>query len=387
MKFPDDVLNILRRRFDANYRQWLQQGFGECSVSLGLPSEQKAQQDMQRFLAWLQAWQKWQGGGELRYSQKQWKHLSVQRLPEKLLFTQAEALAAAIGRAEAWQSMRKRYQSLVNQWRQLAGVAAKHIEKLSSYSDEDFLRLQHLLLWLIEHEAASLYPRQLPIAGMDSKWLESRKGLIVDCLSAIRGGLNEKDFYACTGLLAPPTRLRMRILDADLRRLCGGLSDISAPVAEIAALAIAPRRVFIVENVQTGLAFTDMRQTVVMMGLGYAVDVLAEIVWLKQAYVYYWGDIDTHGFAILHRARTYVPHLQSILMDEATMLAHQSLWGREDKPHSADGFEGLMPTEQSLYETLKNNRYAQHLRLEQERIDWHWAWQIIANAANIKEEE
>ena len=114
---------------------------------------------------------------------------------------------------------------------------------------------------------------------------------------------------------------------------------------------------------------------------------MAEFVWLEQAYVYYWGDIDTHGFAILHRARTYVPHLQSILMDEATMLAHQSLWGREDKPHSADGFEGLMPTEQSLYETLKNNRYAQHLRLEQERIDWHWAWQIIANAANIKEEE
>jgi len=42
------------------------------------------------------------------------------------------------------------------------------------------------------------------------------------------------------------------------------------------------------------------------MRLGYAVDVLGQLPWLQEAQCIYWGDIDTHGFAILNRARTYI---------------------------------------------------------------------------------
>ncbi|WP_258005621.1 DUF2220 domain-containing protein [Castellaniella caeni] len=39
--------------------------------------------------------------------------------------------------------------------------------------------------------------------------------------------------------------------------------------------------------------------------------------------------MDTHGFAILHRARSYIPGLQSVLMDEGTRaLAQGATVGR-----------------------------------------------------------
>ncbi len=41
------------------------------------------------------------------------------------------------------------------------------------------------------------------------------------------------------------------------------------------------------------------------------------------------GDIDTYGFAMLDRLRSYHPHIRSLLMDEATLLQHRPLWGRE----------------------------------------------------------
>ncbi len=67
----------------------------------------------------------------------------------------------------------------------------------------------------------------------------------------------------------------------------------------------------------TGLAFDDMPGTVVFMALGYSVDLLAHVPWTSTARCLYWGDIDTHGFAILQRARACFPRLESVLMDLA----------------------------------------------------------------------
>ncbi len=35
---------------------------------------------------------------------------------------------------------------------------------------------------------------------------------------------------------------------------------------------------------------------------------LAEASWLKERDLFYWGDIDTHGFAILDQLRGHFPH-------------------------------------------------------------------------------
>ncbi|MGI6299138.1 MAG: Wadjet anti-phage system protein JetD domain-containing protein [Saccharofermentanales bacterium] len=40
-----------------------------------------------------------------------------------------------------------------------------------------------------------------------------------------------------------------------------------------------------------------------IFGAGYGFDHLASASWLNQKDIYYWGDIDTHGFAILNQLR------------------------------------------------------------------------------------
>ncbi len=140
---------------------------------------------------------------------------------------------------------------------------------------------------------------------------------------------------------------------------------------------IQPARVFIVENLQTGLAFEDLAGSVVIMRLGYGVDVLGQIPWLQQARCIYWGDIDTHGFAILNRARTCLPDVETVLMDESTLLIHRELWVEEKDQHPAMTLPLLSGVEQQLFQTLKSNTLGQQVRLEQERICWDLAWQAI----------
>jgi hypothetical protein len=91
----------------------------------------------------------------------------------------------------------------------------------------------------------------------------------------------------------------------------------------------------------------------------------------------YWGDLDTHGFAILHRARSYLPNLQSILMDEDTLLRHRSLWVEEKEQHPNAELTLLTKAEQAVYLGLKQQRWGQNVRLEQERIAWDYAWKAL----------
>jgi hypothetical protein len=168
-----------------------------------------------------------------------------------------------------------------------------------------------------------------------------------------------------------------------MRQRTGGLRDISARPEELAALDLPVSRVYIVENLQTGLAFEDCPGTVVFMGLGYGVGMLATLPWVMRAQCTYWGDVDTHGLAILSRARSKMPHLESALMDEHTLLSHRDLWVSEDQQYAAPELPLLTPAEQSLYSGLKQQRWGVNVRLEQERIAWSYAWDVLAALARV----
>jgi hypothetical protein len=254
---------------------------------------------------------------------------------------------------------------------------------LADYSDADFVRLLDLLAWIAANPNSGLYPRQIPIGGIDSKWIETRKGLLSELVAAVNGAAaGGTDFHSLCGLQRPPVQIRMRILDPALRARLGGLGDITAPVDELAGLALPASVVLIVENLQTGLALKDMPGTVAFMALGYSVDLLAQLPWIVPATSLYWGDIDTHGYAILHRARSILPRLTSVLMDEATLLQFQSLWTDEKLQHGATELSALTCEENRVYRALKENRWGQNLRLEQERIAWDFAWAAISSAVH-----
>ena len=137
-------------------------------------------------------------------------------------------------------------------------------------------------------------------------------------------------------------------------------------------------RVFITENEINYLAFPPAPDSLLVFGAGYGFDALAQAGWLADRALHYWGDIDTHGFAVLDQLRSRWPHAQSFLMDRPTLLAHSPQWTDEPQPTQRD-LPRLAADERALYDDLRWLRLQDTpLRLEQERIGFGWVERAVA---------
>jgi hypothetical protein len=379
---PEAAREFLIRRFYNQHQTWVTGGGSwPLNVSLGAPTEKDIAEDRGAVRIWASAWQSTTGPGEVTFEERQFARLGKHRLPVRLTFSDARQVAAAVGQARRWSTAVERYERMLRRWPLLGQgrALASRFDVLADYAGEDFERLMSLLAWLELNPNSGLYLRQLPVEGVDTKWLEKRTGLVATLLRALRPAASEdeSDFHELCGLRKPAHRVRVRLLCPTLRTIIGGLCDIEAPVGELAKLPIAPKAVVIVENLETGLALPNMSGVAVVMGLGNAVSALGTLSWLLEANAVYWGDIDTHGFAILDRARRAVPHLRSVLMDEATLHAHQALWGQEASQCPNVPLETLTAEERSCYENLRAHIWGQRLRLEQERLGWREAMETL----------
>jgi hypothetical protein len=261
----------------------------------------------------------------------------------------------------------------------------------------DWAQLLATVAWIDQRQTPGMYLRQVDVPGVDTKFIERHKGVLTDLLDqqldSGRIDQGTRDFEA---------RFRFRRRPAYVRFRCcanygggahdGGFTELSVRSDELTAPPPGITRAYIVENEITYLAFPLTADAMVIFGGGYAVDVLESLAWLTALDVVYWGDIDTHGFAILNRLRHYVPQARSILMDRATLLAHRDQWVREPTPTAA-ALDLLDPAEQALYRDLVTAEFAPAVRLEQERISFAAieqslaalpAWQLLLLAGLIR---
>lgn len=381
---PEAAGDFLVRRFKNQHQNWLTgEGTWPLTVNLGVPAEKDIAEDATAVRAWASAWQSWTGPGDVVFEERQFPRLGRHRLPVSLTLENAGAVAAAVGESQRWAIAGDRYRQMVIRWPVMAQrkTLASWFDVLADYSSEDFERLVMILAWLEANPTSGLYLRQLPVEGLDTKWLEKRTGLVADLLRSLREVIDDDcDVHRLFGLRKPAHRVRIRMLCPTLRQCVGGLSDLEAPVAELAALPIAPKAVVIVENLETGLALPDLPGAVAIMRLGNAVSALGMLSWLPEQDVVYWGDIDTHGFAILDRARKVVPQLRSVLMDEETLLSHRPYWGQEPSQCPDISLDALTAGERSVYNNLRANRWGPCVRLEQERLGWVEAIETLKQA-------
>jgi hypothetical protein len=381
LQFPSDIRDLLTRRFSNQHRNWLR-GEGEWPLgfSLAAPTEQDVLEDAAGVREWVSAWNDWSGVGEITWEDRQWSRMGKQRIPVSIAFASAERASDAVGHRKRWDRAVERYAHMTSRWPCLAKGAelSRNFDVLANYSDEDYERLLSLLKWLERNPDSGLYLRQLPLETIDTKWVERRKGLVTDLVRVILSLPPDTDFFDTCGLQKPPPRLRLRLLCPELRARFGGLEDIEAPLEEIAQLALAPACVLVVENLETGLALPSFPGVVCFMKLGNAATLLSSIPWVANAKLYYWGDIDTHGFAILSRVRQRFPGIESILMDEITMSRHSELYVEEPMPMLTAETSHLLEAEKALYLKLCAGHKGKFQRLEQERIFWPYALKVLA---------
>ncbi|MFA5508142.1 MAG: Wadjet anti-phage system protein JetD domain-containing protein, partial [Vulcanimicrobiota bacterium] len=237
---------------------------------------------------------------------------------------------------------------------------------------EDWTNLLSMVQWMEKNPRPEVYLRQVDLSGIDTKFLEKHKKTLTRLLRLLRTTLPQGSptFEAEFGFRERPARVRFRLLDSS-PHYPPGLTDLTLTVGEFAHLDPGLRRAFIVENEVNFLAFPALPHSLVIFGSGYEVGALKLLEWLGGYELYYWGDLDTHGFAILNRLRAHFPQAVSLLMDRETLEAHRRSWVMEPQPTSAD-LERLSEEEQELYQALILNRFGERVRLEQELIGYRW---------------
>ncbi|PLY39432.1 hypothetical protein CSZ94_26420 [Janthinobacterium sp. ROICE36] len=312
------------------------------------------------------------------------RQLGRNSLPEKIVLADEADALRLIGKA----ADKRRFEQLAATTLQLFPALAGWLEHRPMTVLEQagaWARILATLQWFVVHPRPQLYLRELDIAGVDSKFIETRKALLAELLDQLLppdavnvDAVGARQFEARYGLLAKPALIRFRLLD--VRHHIGGLSDLSVPVAQFATLHTGVNRVFITENEINGLAFPDMADSMVIFGGGYGIERLADVRWLDDRQIIYWGDIDTHGFAILDRLRSFLPQARSMLMDTATLEAHRLLWGSEEAhKRYAGSLSRLTPDEHALFQVLRDDVLGERLRMEQERLGFHWVSAAIQN--------
>jgi hypothetical protein len=312
-------------------------------------------------------------GYDIEWADINHRQLGRNRIPNRISIpTESDALRL-IGKEREGRRFKELAQITTGKFPALAQWVSRRPFVLIDHA-QDWPRVLAVLAWFRDHPRSSLYLRQVDIAGVDTKFIEARKALLSELLDTVLqrqddqpAGAAPQTFEQRYGLRSKLPVVRFRVLDS--RIAIAGLTDLAVPVTDFAALNIAARHVFITENEVNGLAFPDFPEAIVVFGLGYGVELLQTASWIAQAHVSYWGDIDTHGFAMLDRLRGVFPKARSLLMNRETLMAHRSLWGREEAPCRA-ALSRLDPDERMLFDDLVYDRIGEKLRLEQERVSY-----------------
>jgi hypothetical protein len=374
-----DILSRLQKRWDKGeflVQRISGEAFEAIRISLKHPTSTELSDHFDQARTWIEhltrhARKAGEKGYDLEWRDINHRSLGRNRIPVAAIFNTLNDILTLIGKTDDADRFAELYTTITTRFPELTDLVISKPHTVLDYADA-WDRMLGILAYVRQNPRPMIYLRQLDIAGVDTKFIEQHKPWMARLLDRVlppdsiddsaKGNAGFEQRY---GFLSKPVRIRFRILDPVHSIL--GLCDLKIPMSDFRHLPFKPATVFIVENDINGLAFPPFPNALVVLGLGYGLDALWDITWLNHTAIWYWGDIDTHGFAMLDRLRSHFPQTRSFLMDETTLLAHKNLWGSESIPTSRD-LPNLTAAESNVYNALRTNRHTPALRLEQERI-------------------
>lgn len=376
-------------------RAWLgDEGIFPLSLSVGRPKTQTLLEHFPAVRAWVDALEAHSRcalghGYRIEYAEINHRRLGRQRLPRQVVFDEPLGLIQFVGRQREF----RRFARLAGEIRSaqpglMDWVRARPLRVLEQAAA--WPGILATLAYFEGHPVTGRYLRELDIPGVDTKFIETHRELLSELLERVLPasaidpqvkGLAHHGFERRFGLRHEEPLIRFRILDPAVAEL-GGLTDLTVPLSQVNGLRLRCRRVFITENRLNGLAFPDSPGAIVIFGLGYGLATLKDTPWLNTQEIHYWGDIDTHGLAMLSRLRSHFPQVRSFLMDRHTLERFRPLWVEEPPAKRFTGeLTHLTPDEQALFHDLRDNSLGENVRLEQERVAYAYVLEQVRGCA------
>lgn len=356
-----------------------------AAVSLGEVKSAELESAFTHVLREADSWQQW---ATERSASLRWKDRRVsgamQQLPSHVLVPTVDEAARLAG--APWPSRlargRSRAATLASQFPDLTAQLATIVRDADRLSDHDFQTLCAVGEWfrLNGHLVAGLTPRQVPVPGVQAKWLNTTRGLV-----ATLAGLGSQPDL---GLLPPhPPRIHFTYLP---QYLAGGARRYdSATVGDRFQPAYRPRVVIISENKDTSICFPAFPDAISVEGVGKGGGTIAAFHWIHQAETLaYWGDMDPDGLEILNGFRAAGVPARGLLMDPIAYGTWERYGTNTDaageplKPKEPRATPYLTDDERCLYESLCSPAWTRYRRVEQERIPLHIAAAELAREAS-----
>lgn len=374
MKTLNDIQLILKSRFRRSKFEWLaqyvdDQTFVPLDYKLGVPTQREASIDIGELESWIHQWKALNiEGVEVIWRTVHWSWLGGERLvPDRLSITSIDAFLKLMDPTQESLKLWRRAQARVTRMKSLnLPNAARSMASLGlsllDDDDDEFERVIGVGRWLLAHYPANCFVREIPVEGVDTKWLERHRRVV----TAIVTSESERFFTApylleTWGFKKVPSTVRVRHAHCFIPEI---------PPEELVQLPASilskrkPKAVVIVENLQTGLSIEVPEDVPIFMGLGFGLEALKEVPWLKMVPIFYFGDLDVHGLAILSALREQFKQSKSFLMDSETFEKWERFAIEDPTKNIPLLLPNLSDSERDLFERLVTNR----LRLEQERI-------------------
>ncbi len=315
--------------------------------------------------------------GRVEFITKEFAKLGKVEIPVQLLFNTPEEAAKWAGNLIEYQTAVKRLDVIKNELPQLLDSALNVISSISNLTGVDFTRFVAVCKWLVEHKNSSSLIRAISVRGVDTRWFEINRHLIIDFLRPIFNLSPLRKDLIQLGLLPPPRLITIRILDHALRVKVGGLSILASNKEELEKLSLKPLRVIFIDDPGTVMMIPEMPGTVLVLAQNDSHTEAGQISWIANAKCQYLGSISLNSFARLHNLRLYLPGIESLLMNEETLLDNKDLLTYDDVGTFSGALNALNQEESWFYEALLSGSYGRHVRLDLERLPLDAVFQAV----------
>lgn len=239
--------------------------------------------------------------------------------------------------------------------------AKQIINRHNSWDD-----LINILLYFRDRETLGLYLREVPLQ-LPTKFIESNESFLRELLDLVlneeRINRDQMDISLRYGL-EKDQDFRFRIMTDPGEKDLIPFRDLAVLPKELAMWNPRSGTVLIFENKISFLRFPERKGIIKIWGSGRSVSLLRDCLWLSEKDVYYWGDLDPHGFEILSQLRECFPNCHSICMDEETFVRFKK-YTVPSSPFFPQNNLLLSEEEMTCYRNLISIEKG---RLEQERL-------------------
>lgn len=288
----------------------------------------------------------------------------IQDIPRSIIFETLNDYLKFIGNEQEFLRMLESYNLIKSELPELDSWLIQNPRAIIANTSlwPDLIKVCQWFLY--DFEPHMYYIRELPIS-VHTKFIEENKPILrvlLDKLIPDKINLSENNFERRFHLKYVQPLIRLRSLDIstwDESRY----DDLTVPLDQLAANPMMCARIFIIENNMNFLTFPSIPKSIAIWGKGFAIESLKDIEWLREKGIYYWSDLDAHGFQMLSQLRSYFPQTKSLFMEFHVLELYKKfvVQGTSSKVNS---LSHLSADESKTHQYLLQH----NLRLEQERI-------------------